>query len=142
MNKPNKFQIKIANKLEWQRAWDVLSKHYIVSTNADECKYSRGCIIKVGTNPQTLWTSIMGFTPGYTTYQNWDEFVADFNESFKEKERPTFNHCAELVSLDQDMAIMQIEIADQEERLKKLKETYQNYLTRTTELNIILGINE
>lgn len=140
MSKPNGFQIEIHSQEEFNRAWGTLSPHYRLTTNADEQTYRKGCIIKAGNCPEVLWSSVIGKTQAYTTYVCWDEFISVYDDVFTEKERPTFNHCAELVSLDQEMAIMQIEIADMEAALNKHKETLQNYLTRTEELNIILGI--
>lgn len=139
MNKPTEFQIEIANKTEFQQAFDFLSKHYPPTDNPAESKYHKGCMIKVGRSLEPrLWSSVVGKTNSYTTYNSWEEFLDAFSHVFGEK--PTFNHCAELVSLDQDMAMLQIHIADLEEMLAKQKETFQKYLTRTEELNIILGI--
>lgn len=140
---PAGFQIRIKSRVEWELAWECLSKHYELSTNSDERRYSRGCMIKVGTTPVRLWTSSIGMSPSFTTYGSWEEFLNYYLSTFitKKVELPTFNHCAELVSLDQDMAILQIEIADMEEALAKQKELMEKHLTRTAELNTILGIN-
>lgn len=141
MFKPIQFQIKIKDRDEWNRAWGMLSKHYTTSTTLTESSYGDGCILKVGNAPDPLlWSSRIGASRVYSTFESWEHFLDHYGQSFKEGVKPTFNDCAELVTIDKDIAIMQIGIRDLEEQLKKQKNHLQKLLTRTEELNKILGI--
>lgn len=143
MKKPTGVQIQISSEDEWNLAWDTLSRHYNITTNPEERRYVGFCFIKVGhmagNSRGPLWSSLVGTTRTYETYESWLAFLSVYGEAFTEesplkKEQPTFNHCEELVLLDRECAMMQIDIETMQETMKK-------HLTRVAELNKILGIN-
>ncbi|ATN92849.1 hypothetical protein QGX11_gp086 [Pseudomonas phage PPSC2] len=132
MTLPAEFQIKVKDKAEWELAWNILSSLYKVSENSNELRYSKGCIIKVGTISRVLlWTSQLGETLDYKTYESWEEFSVLNQEILSPVKKVTLDVCHRLVAYD-------CEIVKLQAQLENLREKHQREVDQLEEtLNIL-----
>lgn len=122
---PAAFQIKVKTKAEWEAAWAFLSNLYKITENSNEREYRRGCIIKVGHYPpqQLLWTSTLGETNSYKTYDSWEQFCTLHQGLVNPVivKKMTLDVCHRLVAYDCELGCLQA-------RVDNLREEYERQL--------------
>ena len=119
MSKPSNFQIHISSKAEFDRAWAILSEQYKITPNFFEQTYKARGVIKHRPGLGYIWSSSMVEHDDITSYGSFDEFVARTN--FVVVKPATMNDAIQLVTLDQEIGILQADESHLRQRLDNVQ---------------------